>query len=762
VHEPANGTPVARFGAFEVNFVAGELRKHGIRLKVQEQPFQVLVLLLERPGELITREEIQQKLWPSGTFVDFDNGLNTAINRLREALGDSAENPRFVVTEPRRGYRFIAPVNGHLGLKLDSRSLLEKLPVIASRFKWSVIASVVTVAMLATGGFFYAHRAPRPAGSHSIIVADFTNTTGDPVFDGTLRQGLTVQLEQSPFLEIISDDRIQQTLSLMEQAPTARLTADLAMQVCQRVGAAAVLDGSVANLGGEYIIGLRARDCQTGKTAGQTQATANEKSKVLGVLGKAGTQIRGRLGETLASIQEYDTPLEDVTTSSLEALQAYSLGVKANRAGDIPPAISFLMRAISLDPNFAMAYAMLGVVHASSGGQDTPGVRGLNKAYELRARVSEKERLQIETDYYVYVIGDLEKALRTSQEWAQTYPRDEKPHFRAAVAYDGLGQYENSLAEWLEASRLAPGTTQHYGHLAAAYLSVGRLREAKEVAHKGAERMPHFRGVHHTLYLVAFLEGDEAGMAEQIAWAEGNPRFEEWMLGLESDTAAFFGKVAEADKLMQHAMISAELAGEKGMAAGIETKKALRAALFGNTPEVKRAARASMQRSGGVEVPVAIALALSGDASQARRLADDFAKHPTEDTLMEFCGLPKIRASIALSRGDPRKAIAELEPTTAYERTDMFIVYLRGIAYLAAHQGSAAAVEFDKILARPYLVLNDTIGALAHLGLARANALQGNNEASRKAYQDYFNLWRDADPDIPILIAAKSEFAKLH
>ena len=432
--EPAKGTRVARFGAFEVNFVAGELRKHGIRLKFQEQPFQVLVLLMERPGELVTREEIQEKLWPSGTFVDFENGLNTAINRLREALGDSAENPRFVVTEPRRGYRFIAPVNGHPRSDSNSRSLWGTLIAIVSRFKWSLIVSLVTVVMLATGGFFYVHRAPKLPGSHSIIVADFTNTTGDPVFDGTLRQGLAVQLEQSPFLDIVSDDQIQQTLSLMEQATNVKLTIDLAKQVCLRLGAAAVLDGSVANLGGEYIIGLRIRDCRTGKTIGQAQATASEKSKVLSVLGKAGTQIRGRLGESLASIQEYDAPLQDVTTSSLEALQAYSLGEKARWAGDILPAIGFFKRAISLDPNFAMAYATLGFVNGENDGEFVAAAKNTSKAYELRSRVSEKERLFIEVAYHRFAAPDRGEVLRTTQVWAQTYPRDVRPHIGTSAS----------------------------------------------------------------------------------------------------------------------------------------------------------------------------------------------------------------------------------------------------------------------------------------------------------------------------------------
>jgi DNA-binding winged helix-turn-helix (wHTH) protein/tetratricopeptide (TPR) repeat protein len=762
--EPAKGTRVARFGAFEVNFVAGELRKHGVRLKVQEQPFQVLVLLLAHPGELVTREEIQQKLWPSGTFVDFENGLNTAINRLREALGDSAENPRFVVTEPRRGYRFIAPVNGHPRSDANPRSLWGTLLVIVSRFKWSVIASLVTVAMLAIGGFFYVHRAPTLADSHSIIVADFTNTTGDPVFDGTLRQGLAVQLEQSPFLDIVSDDQIQQTLSLMEQATNVKLTSDLAKQVCLRLGAATVLDGSIANLGGEYVIGLNARDCHTGRTLAQAQSTANEKSKVLSALGKVGTQIRGRLGESLASIQEYDAPLQDVTTSSLEALQAYSLGEKARWAGDIPTALSFFNRAISLDPNFAMAYATLGVVNGDNYGEIVTAAKNIRKAYDLRSRVSEKERLFIEVAYHEYATPSMEEMLRATQVWAQTYPRDVKPHMHSGIAYMDLDRYDKALEELLEISRLSPATTAHYNLLAVVYLHLGRIREAKEVVRVGLERMPQHLGLHVRRYEIAFLEGDEAGMAEQVDYAIGKSRDEEVMFAEASYTAAFHGKRAEADMLMQRAMTSGLLAGQEQMD-DFEDARIMRDAFFGKASEVKReapAAQAADRRSGNPGGMTAIALALSGDASQARKLADDLSKKPTEAE----CRLHTLRAVIALNQGDPSNALAELKLAAPYVQNDnMFFDYLRGIAYLAAHQGGAAAAEFNKILAHPYLLaLSDhrPMGALAHLGLARAYAMQGDTAESKVAYQDFLALWRDADPDIPILIAAKSEFAKLN
>ncbi len=755
MQEPTNGIRRARFGAFEVNFATGELRKHGVRLKIQEQPFRVLVLLLACPGELVTREEIQQKLWPSGTFVDFENGLNTAINRLRETLGDSAENPRFIVTEPRRGYRFIAPVDGRPSSEPDSRSLWGTLIVIVSRFKWSLIASLVTVAMLATGGFFYVYRAPKLAGSHSIVIADFTNTTGDPVFDGTLRQGLTVQLEQSPFLEIVSDDQIQQTLSLMEQAPNVKLTSDLAKQVCLRLGAAAMLDGSVANLGGEYVIGLNARDCHTGRTIAQAQATVNEKSNVLGQLGKAGTQIRARLGESLASIQEYDAALQDVTTSSLEALQAYSLGEKARWAGDILPAIAFFKRAISLDPNFAMAYATLGFVNGENDGEFVAAAKNTSKAYELRSRVSEKERLFIEVAYHRFAAPDRGEVLRTTQVWAQTYPRDVRPHIYASATYRDLGQFDKALAELLEVSRLSPATTAHYNLLAVAYLHLGRLREAKEVTRVGLERMPQHSGLHLRLYEIAFLEKDEAGMAEQIAYAIGRPRDEAAMLLFASRTASFYGKRAEAEMLLQRAIISAGLAGQEEMEEAEDTR-VVRDALFENATEAKREGQAALQSSGRVWIGTAIALALSGDASQARKLADGFSKQPKEAETVHA-----LRAGIALNEGDPLKAIDELKLAVPND-DDMYGVYLRGIAYLAAHQGGAAAAEFNKILAHPYLVLNDPMGALAHLGLARAYAMQGDTAEAKVAYQDFLALWKDADTDIPILIAGKAEYSKLH
>ena len=351
MQEPAKGTQLARFGAFEVNFAAGELRKHGIRLKVQEQPFKVLVLLLARPGELVTREAIQQKLWPSGTFVDFENGLNTAINRLREALGDSAENPRFIVTEPRRGYRFIAPVDGRSRLD-DSRSVLEKLLLLGSSFKRSLMALMVTAAALAAVGIFYIHRAPKLAGSHSIIVADFANTTGDPVFDGTLRQGLAVQLEQSPFLKLVSDQRIQQTLRSMGQPADARLTPEISMDLCQRTESDAVLNGSIAQIGTRYLLTVKAVNCASGESMASTEAQASDKNHVLDALGETASQIRNKLGESLNSVQKYATPLAEATTPSLEALKAYSLARKTQFAKGDTAALPVYKRVSRTGPEF--------------------------------------------------------------------------------------------------------------------------------------------------------------------------------------------------------------------------------------------------------------------------------------------------------------------------------------------------------------------------------------------------------------------------
>src|SRR6266446_3582624 len=448
----ARSPGILRFGTFEVDVRAGELRKQGVRIKLQEQPFHVLTLLLQRPGEVVTREELRAQLWPSDTFVDFDNGLNTSINKLREALGDSADNPRFIETLPRRGYRFIAPVTGADGTTRGTATGASAAAPKRSR-KIVVTATVAVLAAGIAGGLLWrARQARRLTEKDTIVLGDLANSTGDAVFDGTLREGLSVELEQSPFLSLVSEEGIRQTLQMMERPANTRLTPEITREVCQRTSSAAALDGSIALIGTRYTLILKAVNCANGDLLAGTEAQANDKSQVLDALGKAASEMRRRLGESLSTVKKYNTPLDQATTPSLEALQAYTLG---GGETDFPASIPFLQRAIQLDPDFAMAYDQLGGAYGSIG-ETALAVENTRKAFELRGRVSEVEKLNIEADYYRGVTGNLIEAQRSYALGEQIYPREPGFCGGLGVIYNTLGQYESALKEHREALRLLP------------------------------------------------------------------------------------------------------------------------------------------------------------------------------------------------------------------------------------------------------------------------------------------------------------------
>jgi tetratricopeptide (TPR) repeat protein len=700
--------------------------------------------------------------------------------RLEEIIGKALEKDR------KLRYQSAAEIHGDLQrLKRDTeparvsaatsaRGVRENLSVRGLpgiRLK-VVLPAAIAVVVLAAGGYFYFHRTPKLTDKDTIVLADFTNTAGDPVFDGALRQGLTVQLEQSPFLSLLSDRRIQQTLRLMGQPADARLTPEIARELCQRTESAVVLDGSIASLGSQYVLGLKAGNCRTGDALAEEQVTADGKERVLKALGEAAEKLRGKLGESLTTVQKFDTPVEQASTPSLEALQAYSLGWKTRVGkGDDAAAVPLLQRAIRLDPNFAMAYAALGASYYNLG-ETSLGAENTKKAYELRERVSEREKFYIESHYYSIVTGDLEKARRAYELWAQTYPRDWVPPDNLGGIYRILGQYDKRLAENRETLRLdASGVS--YAYLVYPYLNLNRLDEARAIAEEAQAKKldsPLLRGA---LYLLAFLQNDAAGMAQQLAWSAGKPGIEEVLLSYEADTVAYSGRLGKAREFSRRAVASAERAEEKETAAGYEAEAALREALFGNATEARQRAASALALSAGrdVQYGAALALALAGDASRAQALADDLGKHFPEDTVVQFNYLPTLHAQLALRRNDSSKAITDLQSASPYELGSpisggafspaLYPVYVRGEAYLAEHQGSEAAAEFQKILDQRGVVLNEPIGALAHLGLARAYVTQGDSSKARAAYQDFFTLWKDADAGIPVLQQAKAEYAKL-
>jgi predicted Ser/Thr protein kinase/Flp pilus assembly protein TadD len=647
--------------------------------------------------------------------------------------------------------------------------------------RWIVIVPVgLLIAALAAGGYFYLHRTPKLTDKDTIVLADFANTTGDPVFDGTLRQGLSAQLEQSPFLNLLSDESAAQTLALMAQPKDARLTRELAREVCQRTASAASIEGSISNLGSQYVVGLKAVNCRTGDVLANEQVTAGGKEQVLKSLGEATTKMRVKLGESLASVQKYDAPPENVTTPSLEALQAYSLGYQAQMVKhDYAAAIPLFQRAVSLDLNFAMAYARLGTNYSNLG-QTARAAENIRKAYELRERVSEREKFYIVSHYEHFVNGNLEAARKTYELWAQTYPRDPTPTANLENIYGALGDYDEVLADSKEVLKLNPESGYSYTDLVGGYLIVNRLDEARATAHEAQVKNLDNPANHSLLYFIDFLQHDAAGMEREAAGLMGKPGFEDNILYVESDTAAYAGLFSKARELTRRASESAQRADEKETAASYVAEAAVREALVGNMSLAKQQAQAAEALSTGrdAEAISAIALGLAGNAAQATRLAADLARRFPEDTIVQLNYLPSIHAAIALQEGSASRAIEALVPATPYELGScgwpftfvLYPIYLRGEAYVAARQGSAAAAEFQKILDHPSAVVNEPIGSLAHLGMARAYALQAQSAKgadadaarakARAAYQDFLTLWKDADPDIPILIAAKAEYAK--
>src|SRR5438445_3776688 len=657
-------------------------------------------------------------------------------------------------------------------LKRDTESA--RLPAAANAgaithlgIRWRVVIPVaLAIVVLVVSGYFYLHRSPKLTERDTVVLADFANATGDPVFDGTLRHGLSTQLEQSPFLNLLSDQRIAQTLSLMAQPKDARLTHELAGEVCQRTASAAVLDGSIAQIGAQYLVTLKAVNCSNGESLASAEAEASDKNHVLDALGKVASEIRSKLGEPLATVQKYDAPAENVTTASLEALKAYSLGYQAMVVKSDPPAaVSLFQRAISLDPNFAMAYARLGICYSNLN-ETTRAADNTRKAYHLQERVSEREKLYIASHYEEVVTGDLEAARKTHELWAQTYPHDNVPPHNLGIIYAYLGDYDKSLAASREVQKLNPGSGSAYVTLVGSYLYLNRLDDAKATAQEAQAHNLDSPQMHLKLYLLDFLQHDAAGMAQEAAGLMGKPGYEDQVIYNESDTAAFVGQFAKARGLLRRAAESAQRANEKETAAGYEAEAAMRESLVGNMALAKQQAQAALALSNGRDVAgmSAIALARAGDSTRAAWLAADLNKRFPEDTIAQLSYLPMIHAAASLRSSNTGKAIEMLAAAAPYELGvgfSLYPVYLRGEAYLAAKQGSAADVEFQKILDHPGVVANEIIGALAHLQLGRAWALSGDTSMARNAYQNFLTLWKDADPDIPILKQAKAEYAKL-
>jgi len=633
-------------------------------------------------------------------------------------------------------------------------------------------AALVSVAVVA-GALYVRSRSARSTSrplteKDTIVLADFTNSTGDPVFDGTLKQALAVDLQQSPFLNILSDSKAGETLKLMGRASSERVAGEVATELCLRTGSQAVASGSIANLGSQYVVTLDAVACNNGDSLAKERAEAASKEGVLKALDTSAATLRARLGESLASVQKFDVPME-ATTPSLDALKAYSMAIATGRTKGDSEAIPFMKRAIELDPNFAMAYVGLGIEYANLG---QPGVAADygRKAYTLRDRVSDREKFRISAFYFQYVTGEMDKAIESYELWAKSYPREMVPHGNLGSLYASVGQYDKAIAETETAQRLEPTITD-YANLASNYISVNRMKDARLTLEEAQRN--HFDGlfIRGDLYSLAFLDGDNAEMERQVAWAAGRPGEEDQMLNTHADTQAYYGHMAKARDLARQAADSAVRADAKETAAQWLAIQAVREVEVGNASAARQAvARAlALAPARDVKVLSALALARAGEYSQSKNIMAALKKSEPSNTFLKVYWFPVLEASMAIAQHAPDRAVIALEPALPYELGNpppeaigtLHPAYLRGLAYLDEKNGTAAASEFQKFLDHPGVVQNFLLGSLAHLQLGRAYAISGDQTKAKIAYNDFLTLWKDADPDIPVLKAAKEEYAKI-
>jgi len=664
-----------------------------------------------------------------------------------------------------------------------SNALLRKFAAPMRGRVWRGAISVLLVTLVVISALYYrSHYSKRLSDKDTIVLADFTNDTGDAIFDDTLKMALSVSLRQSPFLNVLSDGQVARTLQLMTRPANSKLTPEVAHELCQRVGGKAYLAGSIGNLGSEYVLGLKAVNCQNGDTLAEEQVTATSKEKVLDALREAASRLRGELGESLATVQKFDVPLEQATTSSLEALKAYSLGAKVEHEKGHVAALAYDQRAIDLDPNFAMGYRSVAVDYANTG-QTERTREYITKAFQLREHASEWEKLEIAADYYQEVTGELDKAAQTYQEWIESYPRHASAYNDLGLVYAALGQYEKAAELTRQAGRLVPDSIVWRENLALYAIALQRFDEVRQIIDEAqAKKMDDF-AFHSTLYALAFLGSDSGGMAEQQQWVSSKPDYENAGFALASDTEAYGGHLAKARELTKLAVDSAIRADNKEKAAIWDANAALQQAAYGNAAEARQSATEALKLAPGnqgVESEAALAFAMAGDVARAKTLAQELGKRFPLDTQMQSLWLPAIKAQLALDIKNPAPAPTPLQAASPIELGSMpfgnnnsclYYVYVRGETYLATEQGNAAAAEFEKILKHSGIVWNCWTGALAQLGVARANALQARTsqgadaDAARvralAAYKDFLTLWKDADPDFPILKEAKTEYAKL-
>jgi eukaryotic-like serine/threonine-protein kinase len=650
------------------------------------------------------------------------------------------------------------------GVSVWSNTLKAVAPILVQRNLWRIIVpSLLAVAAVIAGGYYRSHKSTQLTDKDTVVLADFINTTGDTVFDDALKQALAVELGQSPFLNVLSDAKVSETMRMMERPANERITMAVGRELCLRTGSKALLGGTISSLGSHYLVDLTAVACSTGNTIAREQSEATSKEDVLKTLSQTSFRLRTKLGESLPSVQKFDVPIE-ATTPSLEALKNYSIGIRIEREKGDSASIPFFKRALELDPNFAMAYAALSLSYSNTA-QSSLALEYATKAYGLRDKVSEREKLRISADYF-NATGELEKESQVYRLWIANYPDDFTPHNNLAVNYMLVGRYQEAVLEAQETVRLAPDWDAGYLNMGSSYIRMERLDEGKAAFDRALARKLGDDGLlRASIYTLAFLRADSAQMQQQVAWGVGRSADEsDVLVSDESDTEAYYGRMDKARDLSRHAVDTGIRDDSKEVAASCQVHAALREAELGNFTLAEQGVTAALalSRSRDIELQGALVLARIGEASRAAALVAGLEKSYPTDTLLKFYSLPTINAAISINRGNPSQALLYLEAVAPYELgRDLYPAYLRGQAYLLAHNSTAAGAEFQKLLDHRGIVGNFVTGALTHLQIGRAYVLSGDTAKAKAAYQDFLTLWKDADPDIPILKQAKAEYARL-
>ena len=767
------------FGPFRVDPEKEVLLRAGQPVQLTPKTFQILLVLVRHHKEVVTKDDLMKAVWPD-TFVEEAN-LSRNIFMLRKALGETPQDHQYVLTVPGRGYRFAETVRRVPEQRLNIVAAEHsKVQVEVAETKlwitWIAVAAVVLVAV-AVGTFkLFVTRPLVLTGKDTVVLADFANSTGDPVFDDTLRQGLAVELQQSPFLEILSDERVQQTLRLMGRPKDARLTREIAREICERTGSTAILVGSIAALGSQYVLGLQAQNCSTGSILDREQERAARREDVLDTLSQMARKFRRQAGESFATVEKHSTHLWEATTSSLEALKAYSTAMKVLLSSGNEASNPLFERAVELDPKFAMAYAQLGLNYTTLG-EWALARENTTKAWQLRGHASDPEKFFIEFNYEREATGNLEKAFRTLESWAQTYPRYEDPDPRllmAGLSAKGTGRWERVIEQAKKDIAIRPDAVFGYGNLKDAYFFLDRFDDAEQVLQQAAARKLEAPGYLVFRYNIAFLKGEKERMDRIATLAQGKRGAEQQAANSQALVAAHSGQLQRAHQLSSRARDLARQEGTLEAAARYQAVEAVWQGLYGNAAAARKNATAALADSNGrdIEYAAGLALGFAGDVARTEVLAADLEKRFPEDTFARFTYVPVLRGLAAVSQGRPTGSLEQLQNAIPYELAvngldinlclgGLHSAYVRGEAYLAMQRPFDAAAEFDKILKHRGIVGADPIGALAHLQLGRAFQMSNNNPAARAAYAEFLKLWKDADPDIPILKQAKAEYARL-